>query len=144
MMTTPRVTEISIAMAPVEPIRSSTTPPSVRRRAPAGRARGPRAPDRARPSSHTSESGSLAEAMSGFFSRGFTGRRRLPGELADRLPPGQYYEPGFPVLTAGPTPRVDWNAWTFEIDGLVARPRTWTSTESPLCLSRPSLAISTV
>jgi DMSO/TMAO reductase YedYZ molybdopterin-dependent catalytic subunit len=67
--------------------------------------------------------------MSGFFSRGFTGRRRVPEELAARLPPGQYYEPGFPVLTAGPTPRVDWDAWTFEIDGLVGRPRAWTSAE---------------
>ena len=67
--------------------------------------------------------------MSGFFSRGFTRRRRVPEELADRLPPGQYYETGFPVLSAGPTPRVDWDAWTFEIDGLVARPRTWTSAD---------------
>jgi len=67
--------------------------------------------------------------MSGFFSRGFTGRRRVPEEMAARLPPGQYHETGFPVLTAGPTPRVDWDAWTFEIDGLVARPRAWTSVE---------------
>ena len=42
--------------------------------------------------------------MSGFVSRGFSGRRRVPEELAERLPPGQYVEPGFPVLTAGPTP----------------------------------------
>ena len=62
--------------------------------------------------------------MSGFYSRGSTGRRRVPEELAARLPPGQYYETGFPVLTAGPTPRVDWDAWTFEIDGLVDRPRS--------------------
>ena len=67
--------------------------------------------------------------MSGFFSRGFTGRRRVPEELASRLPPGQYYESGFPVLTAGPTPRVDWDTWTLEIDGLVERPRHWTSRE---------------
>jgi hypothetical protein len=39
----------------------------------------------------------------GFVSRGFGGnRRRVPDELADRLPPGQYLERGFPVLTAGP------------------------------------------
>ena len=32
-----------------------------------------------------------------FVSRGFTGRRRTPEELADRLPPGQYKEDGFPI-----------------------------------------------
>ena len=46
--------------------------------------------------------------MGGFVSRGFKGRRRPgPADQAKRLPPGQYAEPGFPVLTAGPTPRVD-------------------------------------
>src|SRR5437016_1970478 len=43
--------------------------------------------------------------MSDFDSRGFTGRR-TPEEFASRLPPGQYAERGFPVLTAGPTPQV--------------------------------------
>jgi hypothetical protein len=47
-----------------------------------------------------------------FVSRGFSGRRRSPGELADRLPPGQYDERGFPVLTAGPTPDVATEDWT--------------------------------
>ena len=42
--------------------------------------------------------------MSDFVSRGFSGRRRTPEEDAARLPPGQYAERGFPVLTAGPTP----------------------------------------
>ena len=37
--------------------------------------------------------------------RGFTGRRPAP-ELADRIPPGQSLTEGFPVLSAGPTPRV--------------------------------------
>jgi hypothetical protein len=40
-----------------------------------------------------------------FVSRGFVGRPHGPG--AERLPPGQYPERGFPVLTAGPTPRVE-------------------------------------
>ena len=44
--------------------------------------------------------------MADFISRGFRRRRRTPEDLAERLPPGQYYEPGFPVLTAGPTPRI--------------------------------------
>jgi DMSO/TMAO reductase YedYZ molybdopterin-dependent catalytic subunit len=42
------------------------------------------------------------------------------------LPPGQYYEPGFPVLTAGPTPRVEPREWSFAIDGMVPEARQWT------------------
>jgi DMSO/TMAO reductase YedYZ molybdopterin-dependent catalytic subunit len=63
--------------------------------------------------------------MSNFVSRGFQRRRQTPDELADRLPPGQYYERGFPVLTAGPTPRVDTEAWTFRIDGMVGAQQEW-------------------
>jgi DMSO/TMAO reductase YedYZ molybdopterin-dependent catalytic subunit len=63
--------------------------------------------------------------VSEFVSRGFTGRRRTPEELADRLPPGQYAERGFPVLTAGPTPHVDTDQWSFRIDGMVAEEREW-------------------
>jgi DMSO/TMAO reductase YedYZ molybdopterin-dependent catalytic subunit len=63
--------------------------------------------------------------MNGFVSRGFTGRRREPEEVAQRLPPGQYAERGFPVLTAGPTPDVDQAEWTFRIDGMVAEPQEW-------------------
>ena len=64
--------------------------------------------------------------MAGFISRGFGGKRRVPEGMADRLPPGQYYEPGFPVLTAGPTPRVETDAWRFKVDGMVGRVREWT------------------
>jgi DMSO/TMAO reductase YedYZ molybdopterin-dependent catalytic subunit len=64
--------------------------------------------------------------MSGFVSRGFTGTRRTPEEFADRLPPGQYAEEGFPVLTAGPTPHVPTSQWRLRIDGMVAEPREWT------------------
>ncbi|MCW3020218.1 MAG: oxidoreductase molybdopterin binding protein [Solirubrobacterales bacterium] len=63
--------------------------------------------------------------MSDFISRAFTGRRRVPEELAARLPPGQYLEPGFPVLTAGPTPDVAASDWRFSIDGMVADTREW-------------------
>ena len=62
-------------------------------------------------------------------SRGFLGRRRVPPELAARLPPGQYRETGFPVLTAGPTPRIDEADYALTIEGLVATPRTWTLPE---------------
>ena len=64
--------------------------------------------------------------MGGFISRGFQRRRQVPEELADRIPPGQYLERGFPVLTAGPTPSVDTGAWRFRIDGMVDRPTEWT------------------
>ncbi len=63
----------------------------------------------------------------GLISRGFGGRRRVPDELADRVPPGQYVEPGFPVLTAGPTPHIDTAAgeWSFSVDGMVTERREW-------------------
>jgi DMSO/TMAO reductase YedYZ molybdopterin-dependent catalytic subunit len=59
-----------------------------------------------------------------FFSRGFTGKRRQP-DVADRVPPGQYITPGFPVLSAGPTPRTPLEQWSFTIDGLVGGPVKW-------------------
>ena len=46
------------------------------------------------------------------ISRGFSGRRR-PGD--EKLPPGQYLETGFPVLSAGPTPRIGEGNWEFTI-----------------------------
>ena len=67
--------------------------------------------------------------MADFVSRGFQRRRRTPDELADRLPPGQYLEEGFPVLTAGPTPDVDTDEWSFTVDGMVAEQREWTWAE---------------
>ena len=63
--------------------------------------------------------------MSGFVSRGFTPRRRSSADEAARLPPGQYAEPGFPVLTAGPTPHVASEDWKLRIDGMVANGREW-------------------
>jgi DMSO/TMAO reductase YedYZ molybdopterin-dependent catalytic subunit len=64
-----------------------------------------------------------------FISRGFGGRRRVPEELAGRVPPGQYVEHGFPVLTAGPTPRLEPKDWGFRIDGMVADEQEWTWSE---------------
>jgi DMSO/TMAO reductase YedYZ molybdopterin-dependent catalytic subunit len=64
--------------------------------------------------------------VSSFVSRGFGGRRRTPEGLADRIPPGQYYEKGFPVLTAGPTPDIAAEDWGLRIDGMVAREQEWT------------------
>jgi len=46
--------------------------------------------------------------------RGFTGRRPAT-DAAGRLPPGQSQTDDFPVLSFGPTPRVDPAAWTFTL-----------------------------
>jgi hypothetical protein len=46
----------------------------------------------------------------GFISRGFRGRREADAP-AGRIPPGQYVTPDFPVLSAGPTPRVRLEEW---------------------------------
>jgi DMSO/TMAO reductase YedYZ molybdopterin-dependent catalytic subunit len=67
--------------------------------------------------------------MTGFISRGFGGRRRVDPELAARIPPGQYLERDFPVLTAGPTPRIGPDDWSITIDGIVAQPQGWTAAE---------------
>jgi len=58
------------------------------------------------------------------ISRGFHGRDR---EAADsgRIPPGQYPTTGFPVLSAGPTPRVALDEWSFVVSGEVDQPRSW-------------------
>jgi DMSO/TMAO reductase YedYZ molybdopterin-dependent catalytic subunit len=67
--------------------------------------------------------------MADFVSRGFAGRRRNREEIAKRLPPGQYDEHGFPVLTAGPTPRIAPDEWRFSVDGMVSNPTEWTRQE---------------
>ncbi|HVW42033.1 MAG TPA: sulfite oxidase-like oxidoreductase [Amycolatopsis sp.] len=48
----------------------------------------------------------------GIVTPGFTGRRRDDGV---ELPPGQYLTEDFPVLSAGPTPRVRPDTWEFTI-----------------------------
>ncbi len=47
--------------------------------------------------------------------RRFFGRRRRP-EPPRPIPPGQYFESGFPVLSAGPTPRTHLDQWTFSVE----------------------------
>ena len=47
------------------------------------------------------------------ISRGFSGRRSAAGA---KLPPGQYLTADFPVLSAGPTPRIPLDRWEFTID----------------------------
>ena len=61
----------------------------------------------------------------GRFTRGFSGRGKAARD--PRLPPGQYDAGSdWPVLTAEVTPRLSTDTWTFDIDGLVAHPTTWT------------------
>lgn len=60
-----------------------------------------------------------------FVTRGFHGRQRDSTE-ADRLPPGQYLVSGFPVLSAGPTPRTPLTKWSFSIEGEIDTPKRWT------------------
>jgi DMSO/TMAO reductase YedYZ molybdopterin-dependent catalytic subunit len=56
------------------------------------------------------------------FSPGFRGRRRItnPG-----LPPGQHEEHGFPVLTAGITPRIRRDDWRFTVTTERGERREW-------------------
>ena len=57
------------------------------------------------------------------ITRGFHRRREDAG---GRLPPGQYLEHGFPVLSAGPTPHTPLDAWDFQIAGAIDPARRWT------------------
>lgn len=57
------------------------------------------------------------------FSRGFGARRREP---VPDLPPGQYLTADFPVLSAGPTPRIRLDEWTFRIRTEKGLQTTWT------------------
>jgi len=56
------------------------------------------------------------------FSRGFGARRR---ESDPELPPGQYLTEDFPVLSAGPTPRIDTADWSFSITTESGAVTTW-------------------
>ncbi len=59
-----------------------------------------------------------------FITRGFKGRPR-DRSVSDRLPPGQYLERGFPVLSTGPTPHTPLTDWTFSITGEVDDTKHW-------------------
>jgi len=58
----------------------------------------------------------------GIISSGFRGRRNKdqPG-----LPPGQYLTEGFPVLSAGPTPRITTAEWEFKLTTESGDVRSW-------------------
>jgi len=58
-------------------------------------------------------------------SRGFRGR----GRQDPALPPGQYLTEDFPVLSAGPTPRVSLDTWELSVADEVGRSRSWSWAE---------------
>jgi DMSO/TMAO reductase YedYZ molybdopterin-dependent catalytic subunit len=58
----------------------------------------------------------------GITSSGFHGRRR---SSTPELPPGQYLAHDFPVLSAGPTPRVPLDRWRFTITDEVGTEHSW-------------------
>jgi DMSO/TMAO reductase YedYZ molybdopterin-dependent catalytic subunit len=62
----------------------------------------------------------------GIVSRGFRGR---PRPTAPDLPPGQYLVEDFPVLSAGPTPRIALDEWEFAITTETGREHRWTWAE---------------
>jgi DMSO/TMAO reductase YedYZ molybdopterin-dependent catalytic subunit len=62
----------------------------------------------------------------GIITRGFGGRRRDSGQ---KLPPGQYLTNDFPVLSAGPTPRIPLDTWEFTVTTEVGDSYRWSWTE---------------
>lgn len=64
-----------------------------------------------------------------FISRGFKGRvRETDRPFNERIPPGQYETKDFPVLSAGPTPRMSRSLelWNFKIYGEIVEVLKWT------------------
>jgi DMSO/TMAO reductase YedYZ molybdopterin-dependent catalytic subunit len=57
----------------------------------------------------------------GIITRGFSGR----GRSDVNLPPGQYLTEDFPVLSAGPTPRVNTDTWQFGITTEAGQRHAW-------------------
>jgi DMSO/TMAO reductase YedYZ molybdopterin-dependent catalytic subunit len=60
--------------------------------------------------------------MPGIVSPGFFGR---PRDSAPQLPPGQYLVRDFPVLSAGPTPRIALDTWEFRLVTEAGEKHTW-------------------
>lgn len=71
----------------------------------------------------------------GVVSPGFEGRRRGADAA---LPPGQYLTEDFPVLSAGPTPRIPLDRWEFLVETETGQRVSWTW---PQFLALPSQTI---
>src|SRR4029450_10368290 len=68
----------------------------------------------------------LRRSTMGIVTRGFSRRRRDSGR---QLPPGQYLTNDFPVLSAGPTPRIPLDTWEFTVTTEVGDSYRWSWTE---------------
>ena len=62
----------------------------------------------------------------GIVTRGFGRRRR---DSSRELPPGQYLTDDFPVLSAGPTPRIPLDAWEFTVTTELGESHRWSWSE---------------
>jgi DMSO/TMAO reductase YedYZ molybdopterin-dependent catalytic subunit len=60
------------------------------------------------------------------ISRGFRGRRR---DSSQQLPPGQYLTTDFPVLSAGPTPRIPLDGWELVVTTELGASQSWSWAE---------------
>jgi DMSO/TMAO reductase YedYZ molybdopterin-dependent catalytic subunit len=69
------------------------------------------------------------------ITRAFRGRGRGAGP---ELPPGQYLTDDFPVLSAGPTPRIDLATWNFEVVTEAGQRAEW---DWPSFLALPSESV---
>ena len=55
----------------------------------------------------------------------FSPTRRRGDANDERIPPGQHWERGFPVLSIGPTPNVRERDWEFRVTTESGATRTW-------------------
>lgn len=67
-------------------------------------------------------------------------KRKPDADPENRIPPGQYLTDKFPVLTHGPTPKLNLTTWKFRILGLVDNKISWTYQEF---LSLPQIDLTT-
>ena len=65
------------------------------------------------------------------------GFRRRHGESAREVPPGQHLTTDFPVLQAGPTPRIDLDDWRFTIRDELGTEHSWSWPQFKLLPSEP-------
>ena len=63
-------------------------------------------------------------------------KRERDKGIAGRIPPGQFLREKFPVLTEGPTPKIDLGQWRLKISGLVKTPSSLPGRSLPPCRGR--------
>lgn len=64
-----------------------------------------------------------------FITRGFQRRDRVNDAPPERVPPGQYVTRDFPVLSAGPTPRISQDEWLLTITDAAGASLEWSWSE---------------